>query len=202
MDLVDGLGLGELTAQALVVLGERRHEPRFGNRRVGLAPTLLRLQRRKFGSLALLAPGGEIGGIDALAAQQRPDLAGLGAALSFGQDASPLAGGELPPLCRGGHLRVGRRRDGCRASSRPTGSFRRDIHRHSLVSVHQCPHLISHDPNLPLYSNYTKVGVSAHIGTGGIQTPLPLIEQTVEQDNGRFEFVGGDLQSTDIAAAR
>lgn len=35
-----------------------------------------------------------------------------------------------------------------------------------------------------------------------IQTPLPLIEQTVEQDNGRFEFVGGDLQSTDIAAAR
>ena len=58
--------------------------PRFGERRVGLASTLLWFKCSPLSRSTLLAPSGQVGGIDTLPAQQGADLARYLAAVSGG----------------------------------------------------------------------------------------------------------------------
>ena len=70
--------LGRLPHEALRVRGVGGTEhplPGFGEGGVGFAPALLRFKPRAFGRRALLPPRGQLRGVDALAAQQCPDLA-------------------------------------------------------------------------------------------------------------------------------
>jgi len=124
------MGCCQLAPQAFDLLGELGHAPSFGDGRIGLAPALLRLERGAFGGLALLAPGGEIGGIDVLAAQQRPDFAHFSTAVRSLEDAVLLATRELASSRHGRHFWIRCRYDGG-------------------VCVHGCFHLVSHDLNLP-----------------------------------------------------
>ncbi len=169
MDIDDEVGPSEFAAQAIIVFVQFPDVPGFGQGRVAFAPALLGSQRDALGGLALLAPGGEIRGVDPLATQQGPDLARLRAAIRSGQDAAFLAAREASPFRGGGHFRVGRgrRREGGRVSSRPTGSFQRVLPHNIFKTFHRCFHLAIHDSNPPFYSKYTKEGVSCHIGTGG-----------------------------------
>jgi len=110
LDIDDGLGGRQLAAQPRVLLGELGHAPGFGEGGVGFAPALLWFKPRAFGRRALLAPRGQLRGVDALAAQQRPDLTDCGAAVRSGQDPALVVTGELSPFRGGRHFRVGRRR--------------------------------------------------------------------------------------------
>jgi hypothetical protein len=58
LDLNDGVGLGQLAAQAVIFPGEADHTTILGLGGIGLASTLLRSQRGALGSRTLLAPGG------------------------------------------------------------------------------------------------------------------------------------------------
>src|ERR1019366_7476 len=63
----------------------------------------------------------------------------------------------------------------------PTGSLRGILHRRGgLMYLHRDFHVRnSHDSNLPFYSNWSEVGVSRHIGTGGLRAGCdPLLSRT------------------------
>ena len=77
LDIDAGLGGRQLPAQ-----------PGFGEGGVGFAPALLRFKPRTFGRRARLPPRGQLRGVEALAAQQCPDLADFGTAVRGGQDAT------------------------------------------------------------------------------------------------------------------
>src|SRR5258706_8423472 len=82
----NGMGLGELMAQALVLPQQSLRAPRFGNRRIGFATTLLRIQSATSGRHAFLAPGSQLRRIDTLAPQQRTNLPWRRATARPGQD--------------------------------------------------------------------------------------------------------------------
>ena len=130
MDVNDGVGLGQLAAQAVILLGEAGHAAVLGQGGVGLAPALLRLQSGTLGGGALLAPGVQVGGVNTLFAQQCAKVARLGAAVGGLQDAALVAAGKLPAPRRGDHLRVWPHVGG-RVSSRPEGVSRRNFGRGS-----------------------------------------------------------------------
>lgn len=109
MDVDDELGLGELTAQALIVAGKRLDAARLGQCGIGLTPAFVRFQGGTLGSSTLLAPGGQMRGVDAFAAQQGADLSGLRALVGRRQDAALFVAGELAPLCHSDYLRIGAR---------------------------------------------------------------------------------------------
>jgi len=103
------LGLGQLAAQVLVLTGEGLDAACLGQGRVHLAAALLRCQGGVFRGGALPAPGRQVRGVDALAPQQRPDLARLSALVSRREDAELVGAAELAPLRHGHHLRIGAR---------------------------------------------------------------------------------------------
>ena len=127
------MGLGKLAAQTLVLLGQLDHTPGFSDGGIGFATALAWFKRSAFGNLALLTPRSQLRGIDALAAQQRTNLADCGAAIRCGQNAVLLLTGELTPLGGGCHFRIRR--------GHRTARF-----------IHRCL-AISHDLDLPFYSN-------------------------------------------------
>src|ERR671914_713871 len=59
------------------------------------------------GMLALAAPGAQVRRIQPLSTQQRPDLAQLGTAVGFLQNALFVGSTELPALSLFGHFRIG-----------------------------------------------------------------------------------------------
>ena len=109
MDLNDGVGLGQLVAQAVIFLGEVGHTTILGLGGIGLPPAFLRFQRGVFDRSALLAPGVQVGGVDTFLAQQGANVARLVTAVGGLQNAALVAAGKLPTLGRGNHLRVGPR---------------------------------------------------------------------------------------------
>jgi len=68
LDINDGASLSKLVTQADVLSRELIEAPRFGKRRVGLASAFLRFKGSPLARSTLLAPGGQVGGIDALPA--------------------------------------------------------------------------------------------------------------------------------------
>jgi hypothetical protein len=67
----------------------------------------------------LAAPVDQVGGVQPLAAQQRADLARLGAAIRLAQDGELVLGAEAPPLGLLGHLGIGWARHAARIDPDP-----------------------------------------------------------------------------------
>jgi hypothetical protein len=107
LDINDGIGLGQLAAQAVICLGELAHTAILGLCGIGLAPALLRRQRGTLIGRTLPAPSGQVGGVNSFFAQQGANLTRLGTAISGLQDAALVGAGKLSASDRGYHLRVG-----------------------------------------------------------------------------------------------
>src|SRR5450830_436423 len=99
-------------AQLRVLRGEGIARPASAGPREGL-------QGARF---ALRAPGGEVGGVEALTAQQGTDLAGPREAVRLAQDGELVRGREAPPLGALHELGV-RRRQGDGASGGPCAAL-------------------------------------------------------------------------------
>ena len=79
---------------------------RLGAVRVGLGAALLWRQGGQIGGLALAPPGAQGGRVHALAAHQRANLTGLGAAVGCLETAALVGVGEPPALSAGNDLGV------------------------------------------------------------------------------------------------
>ena len=106
MDINDDLGLTQLLGQALILATEflvlflERTAP-------GLGAALVRSQALEDAGLALATPSDEVRRVQALAALQGANGAGLGGGgIRFRQDAQFVLGGEGPTLGVGDDLRV------------------------------------------------------------------------------------------------
>src|ERR1019366_625136 len=97
----------ELAAQTGVLAIELLDLP---GRRIRLRPPSLWAQRHAIGRIHLLAPAREHRGINALAAQERAEGAGLLATVGLGEQRTLLAGRELAAPGGRDNLRVGCRR--------------------------------------------------------------------------------------------
>ena len=95
---------------------------------VGLGATLKRCQRRQVGSLALVPPGAQGGGLHTLATHQRADLSGFAAQVGCTQDAPLVGVGEGAPTRTGNDFwgNVG------------------SLHRHLCLTVDLHTHLVTH----------------------------------------------------------
>jgi hypothetical protein len=87
LDINDGIGLSQFAAQAVIFLGELEHTAILGLGGINLAPALLRCQRGALIGSTLLAPSGQVGGVNAFFAQQGSNLTRL-----------PPMSGYLSPL--------------------------------------------------------------------------------------------------------
>ena len=93
-----------------------------------------------------LAPRCQIGRIDAFAPQQCTDLPRLATLVSLGQDASFLAGCELPTSGDRDHLGLRWRRAGSRVCARLTGFLQRGFQPSGLrYGLHYRFHRIGHE---------------------------------------------------------
>jgi hypothetical protein len=125
LDVDDQPRLQQLSPQAIVLACERSRSMGLGDRRVGLASPPARIEPGLALSGTTLAPRRQVGRIDAFAPQQCADLTRLATPVSLGQDASFLAGRELPASGDRHHLRLRWSRAGSRVCARPTGSLQR-----------------------------------------------------------------------------
>ena len=143
LDLDHQHRLVKAALQALVFARELRDVQRLGSAQVRFGAALLRRQSGQIGGLALASPGAQAGGIHALAAHQRADLAGLGAAICSFQNAALVGVGQMPATRTWHDLRIGhwprrwRRRFG-RIFSRPSGSFQCARIGRTVHCVHCC----------------------------------------------------------------
>lgn len=129
LDLDDQTRLVELALEALVLAYQLRDLACFGGGWIRLGAPLLRRQCGQFGGLTLTSPRAQARRVDALAAEQGADLAGLGAAVGSLENAPFVGVGELPASGTRQDLGVGarqraRRRRFARLFSRPTGAVR------------------------------------------------------------------------------
>jgi len=108
LDIDDGLSLRQALAQLRVLLLQFTDARVPRCRRLGLGSALVRRQRRQGAGLALAPPGGQVRGVQPLAAQQGADLAGL-AAVGLLKDAQLVLGAEVTALRPLLDLRIGER---------------------------------------------------------------------------------------------
>src|SRR2546427_2039276 len=138
--------------------------------RPGLRPSLARAQTDERPLLPLATPVRQERAIQALAAQERAQLAGLLARIGLLHDPEPILDAEAPALDLRGHLGIRHPRSGLDGrnggSGRPSGSLRLRFRRH--INVNADWHAI-HPSNPPRpYTNLTREVVSRIIGTGGV----------------------------------
>src|ERR1017187_6803972 len=162
----DQLRVLELAAQTGVLAIELLDLP---GRRIRLRPPSLWGQRHAIGRIHLLAPAREHRGINALAAQERAEGAGLLATVGLGEQRTLLAGRELAAPGGRDNLRVGCRRGPGHPFPRPTGSLRDAQGRSRGSAVHRRVHYCCHLWILPLDTKLPKAVVPGHIGTQGIR---------------------------------
>ncbi len=79
----------------------------LGGERIGLGSPLLGAETFQDALVALAAPGREVGRVQALPAQERPTLRGVGARVGFVHDAALVLGAELTALRLGPDFWVG-----------------------------------------------------------------------------------------------
>ena len=118
--------------------------------RVGRLGAALARQGLERSGLALAAPIDQVRGVQPLAAQQRADLARLGAGVGLTQDRELVLGAEAPPLGLLGHLGIGWAGHGLRIDPGPGCRHR---HGHELGVL-----------PLALVTEYRGRSVSAHAG--------------------------------------
>src|ERR1019366_6366230 len=165
----DQLRVLELAAQTGVLAIELLNLP---GRRIRLRPPSLWGQRHAIGRIHLLAPAREHRGINALAAQERAEGAGLLATVGLGEQRALLAGRELAAPGGRDNLRVGCRRGPGHPFTRPTGSLRDAQGRSRGSAVHRRVHYCCHLWILPLDTKLPKAVVPGHIGTQGARRTL------------------------------
>jgi len=94
LDFHDGLGALQAKCQAGILLLEKGH---FGRERVGFGRLWAALDRRQCAEsagVALPAPVGQRRGVEALAAQNGGNAAGVSRAIRVGENAQLILGGE------------------------------------------------------------------------------------------------------------
>src|ERR1035438_5253459 len=168
----DQLRVLELAAQTGVLAIELLDLP---GRRIRLRPPSLWGQRHAIGRAHLLAPAREHRGINALAAQERAEGAGLLATVGLGEQRALLAGRELAAPGGRDNLRVGCRRGPGHPFTRPTGSLRDAQGRSRGSAVHRRVHYCCHLWILPLDTKLPKAVVPGHIGTQGRQREMIMV---------------------------
>ena len=104
MDVDDEFSLRQALSQLGVLLLESAH---FFEERIvlglGAAPVGDQTE------VALMAPMGQVRGVETLATKHGPDGSGFARRIGLGQNAPLVIGGELAPLRLDGHLGIGRR---------------------------------------------------------------------------------------------
>ena len=140
-----------LALESVLLAGELGHVQRLGAVWVELGSPLLSCEDGQVSGLALAPPGAQKRRVDALAAPQGADLAGLGAAVGSRQDSALVGVGKCPASCIGDDLGAGVRleilgRRSGRIFSRPAGSLRCTRTGQTLQGVHRClgSHLVAH----------------------------------------------------------
>ena len=109
MELDDGFSLGEL---ALELLGLAPQFPILGDQ-APVAGAPASPSAPVTGRLLLASPVGQVRGVESLAPQQGADLSGLGAGVSFLDDALFILFAEASANGLGQHLRIRRRGSVC-----------------------------------------------------------------------------------------
>jgi len=112
LNINDDLGFAQFLGQALVLPAESL-DLLLLRAAFGLGAALVRGQALEDGGLPLATPGDQVRGVEALAAQQGSDGAGVGGGgIGLRQDALFVLGGECPAPGVGDNLRVGPGRGG------------------------------------------------------------------------------------------
>ena len=174
LDVDDGFGAGQAQREAGIVLlktgvvgGQR---VRFGGPS-GLACQPVGKLRPSFGWVQAAdgpgipgpAPVGEVGGVEALAAQDRGDATGLGGVVGLGEDTQLVLRGEGPAARAS--CQFGRRSQRCRHNRRPTASVCAGTA--GCVSLGVEHGHVRGDPSAPSSVNSRGVGVSASLARRG-----------------------------------